>query len=55
MLVIKKTDFIYDLYAEDFNVLSFDKQYTYNICNRNDREVKHLIITNYELPKERVK
>lgn len=55
MLVIKKTDFVYDLYAEDFNVLSFDKQYTYNICNRNDREVKHLIITNYKPQKEQMK
>lgn len=47
MLVIKKTDFIYDLYAKDFHIMAFDKRYTYNICNRNDRGVSHLIITNY--------
>lgn len=46
ILVIKNTDFIYNLYAEHFNILSFDKQYTYNIRSRNDRGTEHLIITN---------
>lgn len=46
ILVIKNTEFIYNLYAEDFNILSFDKQYTYNVRSRNDRDAEHLIITN---------
>ena len=46
ILVIKNTDFIYSLYEKDFNILSFDKQYTYNVRSRNDRDVEHLIITN---------
>ena len=46
ILVIKNTDFIRSLYEKDFNILSFDKQYTYNVRSRNDRDVEHLIITN---------
>lgn len=46
ILIIKNTDFINSLYERDFNVLSFDKQYTYNVRSRNDRDVEHLIITN---------
>lgn len=46
ILVIKNTDFIYKLYEKDFNIISFDKQYTYNIRSRNARDVEHLIITN---------
>lgn len=46
ILVIKNTDFINGLYEKDFNILSFDKQYTYNVRSRNDRDVEHLIITN---------
>lgn len=46
ILVIKNTDFISSLYEKDFNILSFDKQYTYNVRSRNNRDVKHLIITN---------
>lgn len=46
ILVIKNTEFIYNLYAEHFNILSFDKQYTYNVRSRNDRGAEHLIITN---------
>lgn len=46
MLVIKNTDFIYDLY-KDFNISSFDKKYTVSFKNRNDRNVKHLMIKNY--------
>ena len=52
MLVIKQTDFIYGLYAKDFYITSFDKHYTYNVCNRNDRKVKHLVITNYQTKTE---
>lgn len=46
ILVIKNTEFINNLYANHFNILSFDKQYTYNVRSRNDRDVEHLIITN---------
>lgn len=46
LLVIKNTDFIHKLYEKDFNIVSFDKQYTYNVRSRNDRDVEHLIITN---------
>lgn len=46
ILVIKNTEFISSLYEKDFNILSFDKQYTYNVRSRNDRDVEHLIITN---------
>jgi len=46
ILVIKNTDFISSLYEKDFNILSFDKQYTYNVRSRNNRDAEHLIITN---------
>ena len=46
ILVIKNTDFIYSLYENDFHILSFDKQYTYNVRSRNQRDTEHLIITN---------
>lgn len=46
ILVIKNTEFIYSLYADHFNILTFDKTYTYNVRSRNDRKVEHLIITN---------
>ena len=46
ILIIKNTDFIKSLYENDFNILSFDKQYTYNVRSRNDRAAEHLIITN---------
>ena len=48
MLIIKKTDFIYDLYKE-FNVLTYDMNYMVSFKNRNVREVEHLLITNYEV------
>ncbi len=46
ILIIKNTDFIYSLYENHFNILCFDKKYTYNVRSRNERNVKHLIITN---------
>lgn len=46
ILVIQNTDFIYDLYKNDFNILSFNNQYTYNVRSRNERNSEHLIITN---------
>lgn len=46
ILIIKNTDFILRLYENDFNILSFDKQYTYNVRSRNKRDAMHLIINN---------
>ena len=46
ILIIKHTNFIYDLYNGHFNITAFDKNYNYNIKNRNNRKTKHLIITN---------
>lgn len=48
MLVVKNTDFIYNLYKE-FNMISFDKKYAVSFQNRNEREAEHLLITNYVL------
>lgn len=48
LLVIKKTDFIYDLY-KDFNIYEYDMNYSVSFKNRNNKEVKHLLITNYPL------
>ena len=46
MLIIKKTDFIYNLYR-NFSIKEYDMSYMVSFKNRNDRETKHLIITNY--------
>lgn len=47
ILIIKDTDFIYNLYKDEFNIISFNKNYTYNVRSRNERGVTHLIITNF--------
>ena len=48
MLIIKNTDFIFDLYNnKGLNVQSFDKTYLVSFMNRNDKNVEHLLITNY--------
>jgi len=50
MLVIKNTDFIYDLYKEcGFYIQTFDKKYLVSFMNRNAKDVEHLLITNYEV------
>ena len=46
LMIIKKTQFIYDLY-KDFNVREYDKNYLVSFKNRNEKEAKHLLITNY--------
>lgn len=52
MIVIKKTDYIYELYKKNgFNIYEFNKKYLVNCKNRNNRDVTHLIITNYEVIK----
>ena len=48
MLVIKKTDFIEGLYNNhQLTITEFDKNYFVSFKNRNEKNVKHLIITNY--------
>ena len=48
MLVIKNTEFIYNLYnKEGINIRTFDKEYLVSFMNRNDKKVTHLLITNY--------
>lgn len=48
MLVIKRTDFILDLYSgRNLNIRSFDKKYVVSFQDRNDKQAEHLLITNY--------
>ncbi len=48
MLVIKSTPFIKSLYEnKGFKIVDFNKTYMVNFQNRNDRNVVHLIISNY--------
>lgn len=48
MMIIKRTDFIYGLYAnKGLNIRMFDKEYLVSFMNRNDKRAKHLLITNY--------
>ena len=48
MVVIKETEFIRNIYTHPLvKIETFDKNYTYNVRGRNNRDAKHLIITNY--------
>lgn len=48
MLVIKNTDFIFNLYNKrGVNIQTFDKEYLVSFMNRNDRHAVHLLIKNY--------
>lgn len=48
MLVIKSTPFILSLYEnENLNIRVFDKKYLVSFMNRNNKDVQHLLITNY--------
>lgn len=48
MLIIKNTDFVYNLYhTKEFKIKTFDKRYLVSFQNRNDKEAEHLLITNY--------
>jgi DNA adenine methylase len=50
MMIIKNTEFIYSLYdKKDIYITSFDKKYLVSFQNRNNKDAKHLIITNYKL------
>ena len=47
-LIIKYTPYIHSLYDQEGIVIKkFDKKYVVSFMNRNDKEVEHLIITNY--------
>ena len=52
VLIIKNTQFIYDLYKDDFRILTFENKYVYNMRSRNERTAEHLIITN--IPEETI-
>ena len=48
MMIIKNTDFIFGLYNnKGLNIQSFEKTYLVSFMNRNDKNVEHLLITNY--------
>ena len=48
MLIIKNTEFIYNLYnVSGFTLRKYDKKYLVSFQNRNDKCAEHLIITNY--------
>jgi DNA adenine methylase len=48
MMIIKNTDFISGLYSDKgLNIRPFDKTYLVSFMNRNNKEVEHLLITNY--------
>lgn len=48
MLVIKNTDFIFELYNQPgINIKAFEKEYLVSFMNRNEKKVTHLMITNY--------
>ena len=48
MLIIKHTDFISGLYnSNKLNIRPFSKKYLVSFMNRNDKNVEHLLITNY--------
>lgn len=49
ILIIRNTDFIFSLYENRFNILCFDKTYTYNVRSRNERNAEHLIVTNLDI------
>ena len=48
LLVIKRTDFIKQLYNDShFTIKTFEKTYQVSFKNRNNRNVEHLVITNF--------
>lgn len=50
MMIISKTDFIYDLYNQPgIHIMEYDKRYSCNAKGWKDRDVIHLLITNYEV------
>jgi len=59
LMVIKKTDFIFNIYKEqqiknpNITIDEYGKNYSYNVRGRNEREVTHLLILNYKPTKMR--
>ncbi len=55
-MVIGRTKFILDLYEDrqkinaNIKIVDYSKTYTYNVRGRNERETRHLLITNYPTP-----
>lgn len=50
LMVVKSTDFIEELYnQEGWYKFRFDKSYSVNFKNRNEKDVTHLVITNYNM------
>ena len=53
LIIIKKTDFIFNIYSEQQNrngnitIKEYGKNYSYNVRGRNERDVTHLLILNY--------
>lgn len=48
MMIIKNTDFIFELYSKSNLIIkAFDKKYLVSFMNRNNKDVQHLMITNY--------
>lgn len=48
MMVIKSTPYILSLYEnKNLNIKVFDKKYSVSFMNRNNKDVQHLLITNY--------
>ena len=48
MMIIKNTEFIFNLYSNPgLTIQSFEKKYLVSFMNRNDKDVQHLMITNY--------
>lgn len=52
MMVVKDTEFIKDLYKDNFYMQNFPKKYSVNFRNRNNQDASHLIITNYKIEME---
>lgn len=50
MMIISKTDFIYDLYNQPgIHIMEYDKRYSCNAKGCKNRDAIHLLITNYEV------
>jgi DNA adenine methylase len=51
MLVVKSTELMRSLYEDaGLRLLTYDMKYSVSFMNRNDRDVKHLLVLNYDPP-----
>ncbi|MDH5646659.1 MAG: DNA adenine methylase, partial [Candidatus Heimdallarchaeota archaeon] len=54
LLIIQGNGFVTDLYKQaqvndpNIEIIRYDKQYTYNVRGRNERETSHLLIKNFK-------